>query len=92
MLAFKTDAAAHGAKKARMDQRTTSAAKALIDHAAEMQGISEAEFVIAAATKAARDTLREYETTVLTEEDRVAFLRAWDATEPTSALVDLMKS
>ena len=78
------------AKTARMEQRTTAAAKALIEEAARMLGINASEFTVAAATRAARETLRRYETTVLQPEDREAFLEALDATEPTTDMVDLM--
>jgi uncharacterized protein (DUF1778 family) len=75
-----------------MEQRTSQRAKTLIEQAAWLLGINASEFTVSAAAKAARETLREYEETVLTEKDHEAFLRAWDATEPTADLVRLMRS
>lgn len=91
MLAFQTDSSLHGAKSVRMEQRTTEKAKELIEHAARLCGINASEFTVAAATKAARETVRDYENTVLTPKDHAAFLNALEATEPTAELVDLMK-
>jgi len=42
------------------------------------------------ATRAARDTLQCYERTALQPEAHKAFMAAFDATEPTPALLDLM--
>lgn len=89
MLAFHTENSA-GAKTARMEQRTTLAAKELIERAAYMLGINASEFTVAAAARAARDTLRQYQTTVLKPEACDAFMKALDSTEPSSDLVDLM--
>jgi uncharacterized protein (DUF1778 family) len=91
MLAPKEDeTTTTGAKTARMEQRTTQEAKELIEKAASVLGINASEFTISAAVRAARETIREYEGTVLTPKDHVAFIRALDATEPTPGLVALM--
>jgi uncharacterized protein (DUF1778 family) len=90
MLAYQPDDALRGTKTVRMEQRVTEQAKALIEDAARLLGINASEFAAAAATKAARETIKEYQKTVLTKEDHQAFLAAWDATEPAAALVDLM--
>ena len=90
MQAFK-EPGLSGPKSARMEQRTTAEAKALIERAAELLGVNASEFTVAAAAQAARETISRYETTVLAPEAHAAFLKALDATEPEPALVDLMK-
>ena len=77
--------------RARMEQRTTAEAKALIEHAARSVGLSASDFTVAAACKAARETLNSYETTRLSPKDHAAFMRAFETTEPATALVDLMR-
>ena len=74
-----------------MEQRTTVEAKNLIERGARAVGVSPSEFVTAAACREARSTLRAYEVTVLTPQDHDAFMAAFDATEPTPALVELMR-
>lgn len=91
MLAYQADSSLQGVKSARMEQRTTEQAKELIEHAARLCGINASEFTVAAATKAARETLRDYENTILTPKDHAAFLSALEATEPTAELVGLME-
>jgi uncharacterized protein (DUF1778 family) len=90
MLRYHSDQSLQGTKSARMELRTTRESKGLIEEAARLLGIKPSEFATSAAAKAARETLREHESTVLTEKDHDAFLRAWDATEPTDDLVRLM--
>jgi uncharacterized protein (DUF1778 family) len=93
LLAHKDDQeddATTGVKTARMEQRTTEKAKQLIEQAAELCGINASEFTTQAAVKAARDTLKEYQGTVLTPKDHAAFMRAFEATEPTEDLKTLM--
>jgi uncharacterized protein (DUF1778 family) len=90
MLAHQEDYAVSGAKTARMEQRTTQEAKELIELAACLLGIKPSEFTVSAAAKAARETLREFQGTVLTTQDHAAFMRALDATEPTAELRSLM--
>lgn len=91
MLAFYDDACAPAPRSERMEQRTTVEAKTLIERAARSLGVNASEFVTVAATRAARDTLQSYEHTPLKAEAHRAFMAAFDATEPTSALVDLMR-
>jgi uncharacterized protein (DUF1778 family) len=74
-----------------MEQRTTEQAKNLIERAAALLGVNASEFTVAAAAKAARETLRDYEITTIRQEDHAAFLRALDETEPSDDLVALMK-
>jgi uncharacterized protein (DUF1778 family) len=92
MLAFRTDDLDYrGAKSVRMEQRTTPQAKELIEHAACLLGINSSEFTVAAATRAAQETLREYKLTVLQPADHDAFLRAMGETEPSGDMVALMQ-
>ena len=87
MFAYKEDAAT---KTARMEQRTTQEAKELIEQAAGLYGINASEFVTLAAVRAAREAVKELQVTVITPKDRDAFMRAFDATEPTEDLRALM--
>lgn len=73
-----------------MEQRTTEQTKSLIERAAGLLGVNASEFTVAAAAKAAHETLRDYETTTIRPEDHAAFLRALDS-EPTNDLVALLK-
>jgi uncharacterized protein (DUF1778 family) len=91
MLAYQTDFTAEGRKTARLEQRTTQQAKELIEQAAYLLGVNASDFVVSVATKAARETLRDYEQTRLTAPAHDAFLRALDATEPSDKLVELMR-
>ncbi len=91
MLTFHAEPTATGQKTARMEQRTTEQAKNLIERAAALLGVNASEFTVAAAAKAARETLRDYETTTIRPEDHAAFLRALDETEPPDDLVALMR-
>ncbi len=79
-----------GAKKVRMEQRTTQETKDLIERAARLQGVNASEFVVAHVVQAARETISRLEVTGLTEADRTAFMLAFDA-EPTQELIDLMR-
>jgi uncharacterized protein (DUF1778 family) len=89
MLAFETERGT-GAKRVRLEQRTTEDTKDLIERAARLQGVNASEFVVAHATQAARETINRLEGTKLSQADRDAFMRAFDA-EPTGELVDLMR-
>jgi uncharacterized protein (DUF1778 family) len=91
MLAYQADFSVQGAKTARMEQRTTPQAKELIEQAACLLGINPSEFMVAAAAKMARETIRDYEKTVLSPPSHAAFMQALDTTEPAAKLVDLMK-
>jgi uncharacterized protein (DUF1778 family) len=91
MLASQADEALRGSRTARMEQRTTQEAKEMIEQAAYLLGINASEFTVAAAARAARATLNEYATTVISPADHDAFLKAWDATEPSADLSALMK-
>ncbi len=91
MLPHQKDPAAKGAKTARMEQRTTPQTKELIEQAATLLGINPSEFMIAAAVRAARETVASQERTVLTPASHAAFMQALDATEPTEKLKQLMQ-
>jgi uncharacterized protein (DUF1778 family) len=90
MLTYQADDSVHDTKSVRMEQRTTRQAKELIEQAACLLGVNASEFTVAAAVKAARETLRDYDVTTLRPSAHVAFMDAMNATEPTRALVDLM--
>ena len=79
-----------GARTARLEQRVTPETKALIERASLLQGVSSTDFTVAHATQAARETISRFEGTVLRPEDRDAFMRAFEDTEPNEDLVDLM--
>jgi len=89
MLAFEA-VSETGAKKVRMEQRTTQETKELIERAARLQGVNASEFVVAHVVQAARETISRLEVTALTLADREAFMRAFDA-EPAPELVELMR-
>jgi uncharacterized protein (DUF1778 family) len=89
MLAFRA-APQTGARTARMEQRTTRETKELIERAAYLQGVNASEFLVAHGAIAARETIRRFEDTVIRPEDRDAFMRAFDDTEPNQDLVDLL--
>ena len=91
MLVFEHEPSPAAAKPVRMEQRTNSEAKGLIERAARSLGVNASEFVIAAACRAARETLNQYEVTVLKPEAHRAFMKAFDEAEPTADLVDLMR-
>ena len=74
-----------------MEMRTTSEAKALIERAARQLGQSASDFTVAAACRAARETLRQYEVTVITPAAHEAFMAALDDETPSPALVELMR-
>lgn len=91
MLAYELDPCQEAPARERMAQRTSSEAKDLIERAARSVGVSASEFVTAAACREARETLRKSQVTVIGPENAKAFVQAFEATEPTSALVDLMR-
>jgi uncharacterized protein (DUF1778 family) len=74
-----------------MEQRTNTVAKDLIERAARALGLNASEFMVAAACRAARDTLGQYEVTALKPEAQRAFMDAFTADKPEPALVDLMR-
>jgi uncharacterized protein (DUF1778 family) len=90
MPAHTEDEAFAGAKTVKMEQRTTPEAKQLIEQAAGLLGVNASEFTVSAAVRAARQTLKEHQATILTRRDHAAFVQALEATEPTADLQRLM--
>jgi uncharacterized protein (DUF1778 family) len=76
-------------RTARLEQRMAPSEKALIEHAAALQGMNPSEFVVAHSISAARETINRLETTRLAREDRTAFLKAFEDEAVNNALVDL---
>ena len=92
MLDFKLDTDQQDRPaRARLDLRTSPEAKTLIESAARALGINLSEFVIAAACREARETLRLCESTRIPPEAAQAFVDAFEREEPAPALVDLMR-
>lgn len=91
MLAFELEQPPLAAKPARMEQRTNTVAKELIERAARALGVNASEFTVTAACRAARETLGQYQVTALKPEAQQAFLDAFEREKPEPALVDLMR-
>jgi uncharacterized protein (DUF1778 family) len=60
----------------RLEIRTTSAQKRLIERAAELRGTSVTDFVVTNVQAAAAETIREFESLFLRDEAREAFVKA----------------
>lgn len=75
----------------RLEQRLSSRAKEVIEHAAALQGVTASEFARSHTMQAAHETISRTEVTRLTLEDRDAFLRAFNDEQPNEALTDLFK-
>ena len=78
-------------RTARLEQRMHPSTKALIEHAASLQGMNASEFVLAHSVSAARATINRLETTRLAPEDRDAFVRAFEDESVNAALVDIFR-
>jgi len=63
-------------KIARLEARITLEQKGLISRAAELQGRSLTDFVVACACETATRTVREHETMTLSARDRKVFVAA----------------
>jgi uncharacterized protein (DUF1778 family) len=83
--------AARAPKTERLALRTSAEAKQLIERAAQALGLNATEFVTAAALREARETLRRHDSTTIPPALGQAFVEAFERTEPTPALVDLMR-
>ena len=71
----------------RLEVRTTSAQKRLIERAAELRGTSVTDFVVSNIQAAAAETIREFESLFLRDEAREVFVNALlNPSEPTEAL------
>jgi len=84
-----TAAAIDAAKGARRKRLTDAQIKALVQEAAALLAVDETTFVADAALALARQTIDQWERTLLTAEDRAIFLAALAApAEPSDALLD----
>ena len=71
----------------RLEIRTTSAQKRLIERAAELRGTSVTGFVVSHMQEAAAETIREFESLSLRDEARETFVQALlHPSEPNEAL------
>lgn len=77
---------AEGARTERLDVRLSPAHKALIERAAAATGQQTSAFVVSTLTLQAQQVLEGLSTTVLSENDQRAFLRALDDSEPSDNL------
>jgi uncharacterized protein (DUF1778 family) len=60
----------------RLEVRTTSAQKRLIERAAQLRGTSVTDFVVSNIQAAAAETIREFESLFLRDEAREVFVKA----------------
>jgi len=71
----------------RLEVRTTSAQKRLIERAAELRGTSVTDFVVSNIQAAAAETIREFESLFLRDEAREVFVKALlNPAQPNEAL------
>jgi uncharacterized protein (DUF1778 family) len=71
----------------RLEVRTTSAQKRLIERAAELRGTSVTDFVVSNIQAAAAETIKEFESLFLRDEARELFVKALlNPPEPNEAL------
>jgi len=71
----------------RLEVRTTSAQKRLIERAAELRGTSVTDFVVSNIQVAAAETVKEFESLFLRDEAREIFVKALlNPPEPNEAL------
>jgi uncharacterized protein (DUF1778 family) len=63
-------------KPARLEARVTSEQKRLIEHAAELEGRTITDFVVASVASAARQVIQDHDTLKLTARDREVFVQA----------------
>jgi uncharacterized protein (DUF1778 family) len=64
------------AKQERLEARVTSEQKRLIEHAAELEGRSITDFVVASVASAAKQVIQDHEVLKLTAKDREVFVQA----------------
>ena len=75
------------AKTERLEARVPVFLKRIIQRAADLQGRSITDFVIAALDKSARETVRDHEVMRLNAEDSMIFAKALiDSPKPNAAL------
>jgi len=76
-------------KSERLEARITVAQKRLLQRAAELEGRSLTDFLVASAQEAAKRTIQEHETMKLNEEDREIFISAvLNPPQPSAKLVE----
>jgi len=74
-----------------MEQRTKPSVRAQSQQAADLLCIDETSFIVGEALDEAKNKMAEHERTVLSAEDRIALLAAFDhPAEPTEALRQAM--
>ena len=76
MLRTDKDTAGKGPRAERLEARVTKEQKALFVRAAELQGRSLTDFLVASAQAAAMETVRTHDAMRLSERDREAFVSA----------------
>ena len=76
MIRTDTDTAGKGPRSERLEARVSREQKDLFLRAAELQGRSLTDFVIASAQEAAIETVRTHDALHLSERDRQAFVAA----------------
>ncbi len=76
MLRQNTEENEKTTRSSRLEARISSEQKALFEKAAELQGCSLSNFIIASAREAALKTIREHEVIRLVGPDRDAFIAA----------------
>jgi uncharacterized protein (DUF1778 family) len=64
------------AKQERLEARVTREQKLLIERAAELEGRSITDFVVASAASAAKQVIQDHEVLKLTAKDREVFVQA----------------
>ncbi len=75
------------AKTERLEARVPVVLKRIVQHAADLQGRSLTDFVIAALDRSARETVRDHEVMRLNSEDSMIFAKALiDPPKPNAAL------
>lgn len=86
-LARKPEPAARTPKQERIEARLSHEAKALIEQAAIISGMSTSDFMISRAQDAAREVVAKHEQWVLNRQQSDAFVRALiDPPEPNANL------
>lgn len=90
MLAFTTHDD-NDRRAERLEQRLSPRAKEVIEHAAAFQGVTPSEFARSHTIQAAQETISRMRVTWLADEDRDAFLSAFDDERPSEALINIFE-
>ena len=79
-------------KPERLEARVTSEQKELIERAADLEGRSLTDFVVASVAAAAKQVIQEHEILKLAAQDRAVFLAALqNPPEPNAKLRELLR-